>query len=73
MDDPYAPRPMWYFFYVTLKDPSRLASVAGLEELPDAIDAKVHHVKPQYWVHTQFLYLARLVLLLKGGPACSQC
>jgi gamma-glutamylcyclotransferase (GGCT)/AIG2-like uncharacterized protein YtfP len=45
----YAPRPMWYFFYGTLKDPSRLASVAGLEELPDVIYAKVHHMKLRYW------------------------
>jgi len=45
----YTPRPMWYFFYGTLKDPSRLASVAGLEELPDVIYAKVHHMKLRYW------------------------
>ena len=48
-NDPYAPRPMWYFFYGTLKDPSRLASIAGLEELPDLIYAKVHHVELRYW------------------------
>src|SRR5271154_6989254 len=48
-DSPYAPRPMWYFFYGTLKDPSRLASVAGLEELPDLIYAKVYHMKLRYW------------------------
>jgi gamma-glutamylcyclotransferase (GGCT)/AIG2-like uncharacterized protein YtfP len=47
--DPYAPRPMWYFFYGTLKDPSRLAAIAGLEELPDLIYAKVHHVELRYW------------------------
>jgi gamma-glutamylcyclotransferase (GGCT)/AIG2-like uncharacterized protein YtfP len=47
--DPYTARPMWYFFYGTLKDPSRLASIAELEELPDLIYAKVHHVKLQYW------------------------
>ena len=48
-DNPNAPRPMWYFFYGTLKDPSRLASIARLEELPDLIYAKVHHVKLRYW------------------------
>jgi hypothetical protein len=40
---------MWYFFYGTLKDPSRLASIAGLEELPNLIYAKVHHVGLRYW------------------------
>jgi len=48
-NDPYAPRPMWYFFYGTLKDPSRLASIAGLEELPDVMYAKVHHAGLLYW------------------------
>ena len=49
VNDPYAPRPIWYFFYGTLKDPSRLASIAGLEELPDIIYAKVNHVELRYW------------------------
>lgn len=48
-NDPYAPRPMWYFFYGTLKDPSWLASIAGLEELPDVVYAKVHRVGLRYW------------------------
>src|ERR1700722_1321875 len=48
-DDPYAPRPMWYFFYGTLKDPSRLAAIAELEKLPNLIYAKVHHVELRYW------------------------
>jgi len=48
-NDPYAPRPMWYFFYGTLKDPSKLASIAGLEELPDVIYAKVRHAELRYW------------------------
>ena len=30
-------------------DPSRLASIAGLEELPDFIYAKVYHLKLRYW------------------------
>ena len=47
--DPYVPRPMWYFFYGTLKDPSWLASIAGLEELPDVMYTKVHHVGLRYW------------------------
>jgi hypothetical protein len=47
--DFYFPRPMWYFFYGTLKDPSRLASIAGLEESPDFIHAKVHNVELRYW------------------------
>jgi hypothetical protein len=45
----YGPRPMWYFFYGTLKDPSRLAAVAELDELPDLIYAKVYHMKLRYW------------------------
>ena len=48
-DNPYAPRPMWYFFYGTLKDPSRLASITRLEEIPDVTYAKVHHVELRYW------------------------
>jgi hypothetical protein len=48
-DNPYAPRPMWYFFYGTLKDPSRLASIAELEEIPDVIYARVHNVELRYW------------------------
>lgn len=48
-NDPYAPRPMWYFFYGTLKDPSWLASIAGLEELPNVMYAKVHHMGLRYW------------------------
>ena len=47
--DIYAARPIWYFFYGTLKDPSRLASIAGLKELPDLIYAKVHHAGLRYW------------------------
>jgi hypothetical protein len=59
-DNPYAPRPMWYFFYGTLKDPSRLASIAGLEEIPDVIYAKVHNVKLRYW--------GKFVVLVYGKP-----
>ena len=47
--DIYAARPIWYFFYGTLKDPSRLASIAELEEIPDVIYARVHNVELRYW------------------------
>lgn len=68
-NDPYAPRPIWYFFYGTLKDPSWLASIAGLEELPDVMYAKVHMWGFGTGANTRFLCTARPVLLLKGWPS----
>ena len=65
-NDPYAPRPMWYFFYGTLKDPSKLASIAGLEELPDVMYAKVHHVELRYWGKYSVLVYGKTGAVVEG-------
>src|SRR5947209_15130467 len=65
-DDPYAPRPMWYFFYGTLKDPSRLAAIAELEESPDLIYAKVHHVELRYWAPYPVLVYGKTGAVVEG-------
>src|SRR5271156_316326 len=65
-DNPYAPRPMWYFFYGTLKHPSRLASIAGLEEILDVIYAKVHHVELRYWGEFAVLVSGKTGAVVEG-------
>ena len=65
-DDPYAPRPMWYFFYGTLKDPSWLASIAGLEELPDVTYAKVHRAGLRYWGKYSVLVYGKTGAVVEG-------
>ena len=64
--NPYAPRPMWYFFYGTLKDPSKLASVAGLKELPDLVYAKVHHAGLRYCGRYPVLVFGKTGAVVEG-------
>jgi Gamma-glutamyl cyclotransferase, AIG2-like len=65
-DNPYALRPMWYFFYGTLMDPSRLASIAGLEEIPDVVYAKVHLMKVRYWGQFPALVPGKIDTVVEG-------
>jgi hypothetical protein len=64
--DTYAARPMWYFFYGTLKDPSRLASIAGLKELPDFMYAKVHNAGLRYWGQYPVLVFGEFGAVVEG-------
>ena len=65
-DNSDASCPMWYFFYGSLKDPSTLASIAGLERPPNVIYAKVCRSEIRYWGQHAVLVYGKTSAVVEG-------